>query len=246
MMSKKNKKIVKTNDATDEIDEIEEIDSNVEVEEEIVEEVKVVKKDIDEDDEEYAELTVEERIINIEKKTNTTLVLMVITVILVFVTMIFTINNGKSESTTTGTGNETEASTEYSTDAFDVIKGTDIASLSKDKLIVAVMARQGCGYCAAYAPVLGLAQEEYDFVTKYLDLADIVDMTTGTISDEDSYNALINLDAVKGYETFMEENFGRTPITLFIKDSKILGVISGYVDSDELATQLENYGISKR
>lgn len=243
-MSKKTKKVVKNVIAED--DELE-VDNTVQEEKVQSEETKqkVEKKAqvIDEDFEDEEEITIEDRIINIEKKTNTTLVLMVITVLLVFITMLFTINNSNNSSTTST--EETETST-YSTDAFDVIKGTDIATESKGKTIVVMMGRQGCGYCAAYAPVLGLAQEDYDFVTKYIDLADIIDLEKGTITDEDSYNALMDLDAVSDYETYMEDNFGRTPLTLFIKDSKIIGTISGYVDSDELATQLETYGISKK
>lgn len=239
-MSNKTKKAIKNAITEDDELEVQEEQTQPEVAKEKVEKKTQV---IDEDFEDEEEISIEDRIINIEKKTNTTLVLMVITVLLVFVTMLFTINNNDNSSSTSTEENETSS---YSTDAFDVIKGTDIASESKDKTIVVMMGRQGCGYCAAYAPVLGLAQEEYDFVTKYIDLADIIDLEKGTITDEDSYNALMDLDAVSDYETFMENNFGRTPLTLFIKNSKIIGTISGYVDSDELATQLETYGISKK
>lgn len=235
-MSKKTNNSVSNKDiiADDELENVEEVKPQ--------KKVQVIDEDFEEVEDEE-DITMEDRIVNIEKKTNTLLVLMVITVLLVFVTMIFTMSN---KGTTTTTPTDESENSSYSTAAFDEIKGTDIAKESKGKTIVVMMGRQGCGYCAAYAPVLTLAQESYNFVTKYIDLAEIIDLSKGTITDQDSYDALMNLDAVSDYETFMKDNFGRTPLTLFIKDSKIIGTISGYVDSDELAKQLENNGISKK
>ena len=186
-MSKKTNNSVSNKDiiANDELENVEEVKPQ--------KKVQVIDEDFEEVEDEE-DITMEDRIVNIEKKTNTLLVLMVITVLLVFVTMIFTMSN---KGTTTPTPTDESENSSYSTAAFDEIKGTDIAKESKGKTIVVMMGRQGCGYCAAY-------------------------------------------------ETFMKDNFGRTPLTLFIKDSKIIGTISGYVDSDELAKQLENNGISKK
>ena len=135
--------------------------------------------------------------------------------------------------------------TTYDITSFDKIKSSQIESLSKGKTIVIMIGREGCGWCARYAPVLKNTQEKYDFKAKYIDLATIISMQTWQVIDEESHNILMNLDAVDEYKSFMAEEFGATPLTIIVKDNKIINAIAGYIDEDTLSSILEISGFSK-
>ena len=218
---------------------------------------KVSKKEvIDEIEDDYEELSVEDRLFNIEKKVNTNLIVSVITIILVIITTIFAMTNkGSSEEPNfTGNGGTSNSGSSsgnekmsYRTDLFDVIKPADLSKESKGQTIVVMIGRQTCSACAVYAPTLVLLQEEYDFTTKYIDFSAMITSTGSSvyISDEAGYNALISLTG-DGYDGWVEENFGTTPLTMIIKDNKILYAVVGAVNEDTLKPQFEKFGIKKK
>lgn len=133
---------------------------------------------------------------------------------------------------------------DYDTSAFETIKASNIASLSENSPIVLMIGRSSCYWCIEYAPVLASVSNELNFTAKYIDLESLIDITTGEVIDTDSYNYLYNLSADIEYETFMEENFGATPLTIVIFQNKITKAIAGYVDETTLKSTLRDIGFS--
>ena len=105
------------------------------VEEEKVEKVEIIEEDNDYDYEEE-NFTVEERIINIEKKVKASFWLNIITTVLIVFLLILLLGGGNASSTGTGesTGTDTQGQSGYDTSAFNAIYPEDIASLSKKVL----------------------------------------------------------------------------------------------------------------
>ena len=244
MAKKTNKKVVENKKDIEELVEIEEIEETDDLEEENVKSKKIERDTFEDEEKDYEELSIEDRLVNMEKKTNTILVLTVIIAILCCITTIVVIGNTTS-SDETKTTETTSSDGSYDTSSFKKISGTDIEAESKNETIVVMIGRQGCSWCAEYAPVLASVASNYGFTARYIDLTDIVDINAGTITDSDSYAALLGLSADDEYATFMEENFGGTPLTLIIKNSKIIGAVNGYVDESTLSTTLEAEGFSK-
>ncbi len=134
----------------------------------------------------------------------------------------------------------------YDTTPFKEIVGKDILEESKDDTIVVLVARQSCGYCALYAPVITKVSENYDFTVRYVDLEKIIDIYSPNwdVIDQESYNAMVSLPTASGYETFMDD-FGATPMTIVIKNGKIIGGVVGYVEEDTLIKALKDSGFLK-
>ena len=134
----------------------------------------------------------------------------------------------------------------YDTTPFKEIVGKDILEESKDDTIVVLVARQSCGYCALYAPVITKVSENYDFTVRYVDLEKIIDIYSPNwdVIDQESYNAMVSLPTIAGYETFMDD-FGATPMTVVIKNGKIIGGVVGYVEEDTLIKALKDSGFLK-
>ncbi len=134
----------------------------------------------------------------------------------------------------------------YDTTPFKEIVGKDILEESKDDTIVVLVARQSCGYCALYAPVITKVSDNYDFTVRYIDLEKVIDVFSPNwdVIDQESYNAMVSLPTIAGYETFMDD-FGATPMTVVIKNGKIIGGVVGYVEEDTLIKALKDSGFLK-
>lgn len=238
------KKVEKVKDIEDEIVDIEN-------EEEILEDVEF---DLDVDDVNELEaslepISMEERIIRVEKSTKLLVVLQIIGLVLLIVTMVFSIAGGGNSSSKTKTTDDTQTSEEdytYSTEAFTEIGMDDISSISKKKEVVIFMGRQGCYWCSLYAPVIGMAADENNFDVYYLDFGKMVDFTLDTpaISDEESYDALIEWLENSDYADSVSSGIG-TPMTFFVKNGKLVNMIGGYVDESGLETYLKEEGFIK-
>lgn len=258
-MAKDKKTVVKEIDNTEEIEseEIEEV-------EEIVKKNSATKKNKlnkvlddefddefdDEDDDieenEYTEITMEERITNIEKKANYTFILTIITLIVSLITMLSVINNSVSKTETesnTTSSDDTEYT--YDTSSFKAITASDIKSESKSETIVLLIARQGCIYCSYYAPILTEVAKDYDITVRYIDLSTIINFNLNTITDSDSYNTLSSLTGSGEWETFAKDNITGTPLTLIIKNNKVIGGVSGYVEAEKVESAFAAAGITK-
>lgn len=208
------------------------------------------KEKIDKDEEleldEYVDITLEERVEALEKKTNVIIGLLVVVLVLSLVTMIVGLN-GKGSSDSSG-NNETQAaegSNTYDTSEFKEISASDIKSESKGKTIVVLLARQGCSYCAAFAPIITQVAKDYGVTIRYLDYSKIVDVQQSKISDEAAYNTISALKGTGDWEDFAETALQGTPNTLFIKDNKIVYGINGYNEQSAVESAFEAAGFSK-
>ena len=193
---------------------------------------------------EYEELTLEDRVANIEKKVNWTFGLTVVITIISVLILIFVLAgdieiaaNNSNEN-----GNSAEVAEEYDVSAFKEIKAQDIKKESKGKNILIYVGRSSCGYCIQYVPVLKEIQEKYNkYTTYYIDIAKILDFSgTGGVLDKEADEIMQKLD-----KDFMESNWGATPLTLVVKDSKLVDSIVGYVPAESLETLVKDNGFVK-
>ena len=149
--------------------------------------------------------------------------------------------NGNTTAEET-TSSESEYNTDYDVSMFEEIKASDIKSKTKKDIQVVYIGRSTCSWCAAFLPTLWEAQEEYKYTTLYIDIAKIIDFSSGNVSDQDSFDILNKLTG-EGYESYMEENFGATPMVLIIKNNKIIGASTGYAEYESFVSVLNDAGI---
>ena len=250
---KKNIKEVEIEEVIEEIEEFDDEEFDFVDEEDFEEEVETPKKKkvskVVEDDEEVVELTMEERIIGIEKKQNIILVFVLVTALLSLFTFISGLGGNKTykDEETDTTNTETQQSATYDTSAFTKVKAQDLEKLSKKDTIIVWIGRQGCGYCGQFAPTITSVGEKLDETIYYLDLADIFDFSTNpvTILDEEAYDLLLNFKTDGDNEGVMEE-FGATPMTLVIKKNKIVGNFVGAYDEATALEILEDEGFKQK
>lgn len=206
------------------------------------------------DENEYLDdSTVQERLTDIEKKVNITLVLMVI-LIIIGIALIFGVfgeeskKSYTSDNTNTQDSGESVDSASYSTDDFKEILASEISSESKNETIVIMIGRQGCGYCAAYAPVIAEVAKDFNITVRYIDLAKIIDFSAypyTIISDSTSYNTIASLSGSGEWKDFAEEGLSGTPLTLIVKNNKVVGGIQGSAYAEDVEEAFTNAGLSK-
>lgn len=195
----------------------------------------------------FDELTTEDCLVSIEKKVNATLILVVIMAILAIINLSILVSNNSGQTTTNEdlTPNSTDTSADYDVSEFDEIKASDLSKESKNKTIVVYIGRSSCGYCVQFVPILKSVQEKYNFTTKYIDIAKIIDYNSSSISDQDAYNLLTNMKTNSEQKGIMEQ-FGSTPMTLVIKNNTIVDSIVGATDESTLTKLIEDNGFSKK
>lgn len=110
------------------------------------------------------------------------------------------------------------------------------------KTIMHVFGRNSCYYCNIYKPVYNDLAAINGFDVYYYD-SDAFDST--------EYNKILNSGvnipaecASSREDTPLSSGFG-TPLTLFTKNGKVTGCISGYVDSEKLEAKLKDVGLLK-
>lgn len=252
---KKNIKEVEIEEVIEEIEEFDDEEFDFVDEDDFEEEVETPKKKkaskvvLDDEEDEVVELTMEERIIGIEKKQNIILVFVLVTALLSLFTFISGLGGNKTykDEETEPTNTETQQATAYDTSAFTKVKAQDLEKLSKKDTIIVWIGRQGCGYCGQFAPIITSVGEKLDETIYYLDLADIFDFSTNpvTILDEEAYDLLLNFKTDGDNEGVMEE-FGATPMTLVIKKNKIVGNFVGAYDEATALEILEDEGFKQK
>ena len=139
---------------------------------------------------------------------------------------VFTKSSGSTSTTKTETTEENE---EYDVSEFDE-KTVDeaLSQISKGGTEVVYIGRPTCGYCVKFAPIMKQAQNDLGFKHIYIDLE--------KISSEDS-SKLTELDS------YIEENFGYTPMVLVFKDGEFVNGTVGYTDVDTYKAFLNEQGI---
>lgn len=221
-----------------------------ELDEENLDEEELIEEDSDENEndlEEELNVPMDRRLFETEKKINAILIIVVILMLLSFVSLVMTVNKYSSSTnsnntTNTTSGSSSSSTSSYDTSAFISISATQLESLSKDNTIVVMLGRQGCSYCAAFAPILTSVVSEYGITAYYIDITEIIDISAGTVIDEDALNAIANLGGSGDWESFAAENFGGTPETLVIRDNEVINGLNQYTDAATVRTMLEEAG----
>ncbi len=210
--------------------------------------VKDIEKEVKEvelDEDEYEEISMEERIIGIEKKVNITLLIVSCLVVLSIFTLILSINGKDDNEVNNNTNNNQQSASKYDTSAFKEITASDIQSESKNETIVVWIGRQGCGYCAQYAPNIAEAAKNYGIQAKYIDLAKIVDFDKLVITDATAYDTISNLSGTGDWKDYAANNISGTPLTLIIKNNKVVGGLNRFTDVEEIEKAFEDAGLKK-
>lgn len=234
--SKKNKKT-----SVKEVEKVEEVETEEELEnvEEIMEDDDFEADDDfeEESEEEYEDIGLEERLENIEKKTNSIFWMVIAILVVSCLSLVIALTNGENSSTNTSTdtNNQEETTSGYDTSAFNAIKPADIESLSKNNTIVVWIGYQQCQFCQAYAPLLAQVTEEYGITANYIDI------TTITESELNEIKALTG----KGDWKEFAASFTGTPFTLIIKNNKVVGGINGLVEASKIADAFDDAGLKK-
>jgi len=209
--------------------------------------VKDVEEIEEEIDDEYEDLSLEERVINIEKKVNYTFGLSILITILLVLVLIFSLNSGSntysSSSESENESTETASSDEYDVSDFTEITAQDIEKTSKGKTILIYIGRSSCGYCLQYLSTLKEVQKEYGYTTYYIDIAKILDYEKGGILDEEANTIMTGLKTTDDQEDVMDD-WGSTPMTLIIKNNKIIDSMVGAGDTSALETLVKNNGLA--
>lgn len=177
-------------------------------------------------------------------KVNKLIVFLLLTILIVLsvgVSKMFT-DNGSSDVSETESS-ESSYNTNYDVSMFKEITAKDVKKETKGKMQVVYIGRESCGWCAAFLPSLWDAQDEYEFKTLYIDIAKIIDFSSGDVLDQEEFDTLTKLTGVN-YEGYMEENLGATPMILIIKDNKIINAQTGYTEYDSFEKLLNDSGIN--
>lgn len=138
---------------------------------------------------------------------------------------------GGSSSPTSKENDNTTTSEEYDTSKVEAIDYARFEELyrGKEKAIV-LFARESCGYCVQFMPVLNAAIEKHGLKVYYLDIT--------TMTEE-------NVTSIQALDSFFEENYGYTPTLAVVSDGKVVANNVGYVDADGLDSFLTENSLVK-
>ena len=175
-------------------------------------------------------------------KINKLIVILLIAILILLTMGVSKMYYNSSALETETANSESEYNTDYDVSMFNEIEAKDVKSKTKNKLQVIYIGRETCGWCAAFLPNLWDAQDEFGFTTLYIDIAKIIDFENGEVIDQNSFD-ILNALTGEGYEEYMSENFGATPMILIMKDNKIVGAHTGYSEYETFKTTLKDAGI---
>ena len=135
----------------------------------------------------------------------------------------------------------------YDVSEFTKLNPSELPTITQGKKIVVWIGRQGCGYCSLYAPTIAKVTKEYGIKAYYIDLGAMYDASSGewVLTDQEGYNAIMNLQKPNAEIEELMKDFGATPMTLIIEDNTIKNGAMGAIDKDKLSTILETEGFKK-
>ena len=121
----------------------------------------------------------------------------------------------------------------------------DLKKLSKGKTILVYIGRSTCGYCVQFVPVLKEVQEKHSYKTYYIDIAKILDYTGGSGALDNEANNIMSKFAANEANKNVMDDWGATPMTLVIKDNKIVDALVGAADAATLEDLVKRNGLAK-
>lgn len=153
----------------------------------------------------------------------------VLVIIAVILGLNLIVNIVKSSDTVNNNTTEELTSADYDVSEFETLTTTEAAEkISKGGTQVVYIGRSNCGYCVKFIPTLKQAQKDLGYKTIYIDLNEV------TSSDQEKLIA---------YDSYVEENFGYTPMVLVFKDGKYVDGWVGYTEVAEFESFLADAGI---
>lgn len=221
-------------------------DKNIEEE---IKEVKNLEDELDDLDEldEPKDVTVMDMLNRI------VVCLIVIAIILAINTtvLIFKNNDSSSNKDTTNNSsnnasNDNEQTSNYDVsmmNELDLSKALDLFN-DKDKTYVLYIGRPDCSACISYLPTLQEAQENLGYTTQYLNLNNIDTKSDDftKFSNKLSVKYTMTVSGEEQTETFGTW-MGYTPMTIIIKNGKMVDGEIGAVNYSTLVSLLKNNGI---
>lgn len=211
---------------------------------EIDDEVIVKKIDLDEIDDEEEE---EKEVTVMDMLNRIVVCLIIIAVILAINTVVLITKDGGStteEAEPTTTENSSSTSN-YDVSMMNEVDVSGALDLFGDKgTYVLYVGRSDCSACIGYLPNLQEAQKNLGYTTQYLDLNKV---STGS-SDYNEFLKKLNIDytmTISGEEQTksFSDWFGYTPMTIIIKNGKMVDGEIGSLTYDGLIALLQENGI---
>jgi len=133
------------------------------------------------------------------------------------------------KSSTSSSTEEENSSEDYDVSAFTAMNTTELAASIEDgDTQIVYIGRSSCGYCVKFLPIMKEAQEDLGYTTTYINLEEV------TTEDQEKLVA---------YDTYVEENFGYTPMVLVFKDGKYVDGWVGYAELESFKSFLSDAGI---
>ena len=175
------------------------------------------------------EVTIKNQI-NYTKVLNKIYITLVVIATILFISLVANIFvsplNSSSKSTDEKT---TQTSADYDVSQFNEMTVDEFLTKMKEGgTEVLYVGRPSCGYCVQFVPIMKEAQKDLGFKHNYIDLE--------KISSEDSVK-LTELDS------YIEDNFGFTPMVLVFKDGKFVNGTVGYTELGSYKSFLNEQGI---
>ncbi len=150
-------------------------------------------------------------------------------------------NHNNSNKSNSENKNE-EENQDYDVSTFKEIKGTELANNTQGENKVVYIGRSTCSWCVKFVPVLKELQEKYDIEILYIDISKIIDFNSNSIIDQASHDAIVDMPTVSGMEEYHKNEFGATPMTIIVKDGKLVDGFTGYAELSTFVNLLEQNG----
>lgn len=173
-----------------------------------------------------------ENVGTLNKIKNALYAIMALLMINIFVTIIVNGDPKEEETDTTDQTIVQNQEAEYDVSMFETIDTEGLKeAFDSEEAQVVYFGRATCSYCVQFIPVLTQAQEEFGYTTLYVDVSTV---------DEDA------AEEIKGLDSFLEENYGTTPLTIIVKDGELVEGYVGYAEYEDFSKFLTDNGVEAK
>lgn len=155
--------------------------------------------------------------------------LTVIGILLALNLVVNLVKNNNTNNTKEETPTEETENTEYDVSEFDELTTSELdEKIKAGGTQVVYIGRPTCGYCVKFVPVMKQVQKDLNYKTIYVDLE--------KMSSSDA-------ELLYAYDSYIEENFGYTPMVLVFRDGAFVKGTVGYTEAEEFKSFLNEAGI---